>query len=1551
MKKTDKTKIYSDNDKTSVYGGEKKRTKESVHHLKPGDKLTLKGKEYKILEIISESSSEAVIYKVEDAEHQIFALKLYYEFHNPENEPNTEALKRIKNIVDEDILTLIDFGTGINKYKGKYCFEISDFAQGNDLLSVVDFKKKYTAQFIEKEVIPQIFDGIVKLHENRIYHCDLKPQNVFYLDKEQKEIVIGDYGSAKTFEFDAEKSSRKTTTVKGTDFYLPPEQARGFISEKNDYYSFGMILLHLLYPEKIADINNPKNINHLKFKEIVERQFEALPIIDFNPEYERINNLIAGLTLVDYKLRWGKEEVEKWIKGEPVKLNYSVSSKLSIGNVLSFGKYTINTRYDLRDYILNDENWYEDLVEDKDNWEEFTKWTINFFRGDRSKRSALNRLVKDYSQDGVDFVAEAIIRFFIPEHTLSLGFKTYDFAETSSLSKITAEMFVYLLNKLWRSLSEKDLKLFIFRYEFALQQYKRKSDEVKLIMQFLYNNFNEKKTPVNFHDYKVYAYRNASKSSVDMIYGFLSDYLPITHKIYIISKDLNNTLKYEIKRDLTDFLFSIGINDSLTLGSFKGKTTINLPLDIPISENYFDKLAHKIIVAICNERGIDSKTFSEQNIELFSNNLLNTFNKDLKKLSVKYEELIKNLSKKVKRTKEIKKKLRKIKSVINKNKYPEIKNAYQWVNEIEYYSKHREKIERKRRAVRREIRTERLIRLIPVFIIVGLLSSYFIGWALTSDKFMEYVKDVISNIKYHNIKDKKLAVEQIETIFVKGGTFKMGIPNSKRTKEINLNDFYIGKYEITNEQFCQFLNIYGYKYVKDGTYEGKNMVSSGNIKYTKYGWRPKNGTGKYPAEVTWYGANEYCKWAGGRLPTEAEWEYAARGGKMSKSYLYSGSNNYKEVAWFDENSENRMHDVGTKKPNEIGLYDMSGNSWEWCEDWFDKNYKKNKAKVIRGGGYQSSYKEKTVYFRLKTKIDHSNGFRICRNNEDGVANVAPLDEVLVKKNITKNNKMIFVKGGTFYMGSNDNYFKDDVSPMHRVQLKGFYISKYEITNSQFCRFLNEYGSDKVKEGKYKYKKMIYYSNQEQNDFGIDIYDPVSQEHYKQFKIKDGRGIIRTENGWQAAKGFENYPVIYVTWYGANEYCKWAGGRLPTEAEWEYAANGRRKSGGYKYSGANSAKYVAWYLADYAHEVGTTKKANRLGIYDMSGNVWEWCKDWYDKNYYKISPGKNPLNMADTLQYKVIRGGSYFDNSKRCRIKYRGFILPDAHLSNLGFRLCADKAVRIKNESIKNYKAVSENSNPVQQEKELEKRNYKMIFVEGGSFVMGNKNYNSENNIEHKVILSSFYISNYEITNEQFCEFMNAYGKNGVMYGGYFRKFFEEDKQKIYGIWYEKGKWKINNEYKFIPANVSWYGAKMYCKWAGGRLPTEAEWEYAARGGNKSKGYEFAGSNHAEDVAWYNRRDEKSAYKVGLKDANELGIYDMSGNVYEWCEDDYNEYFYKNSPEKNPVYKRHSNIMKSISVRGGAYYSDEKSITVYKRYMENANNLFGGVGFRMVKGVK
>ena len=131
-------------------------------------------------------------------------------------------------------------------------------------------------------------------------------------------------------------------------------------------------------------------------------------------------------------------------------------------------------------------------------------------------------------------------------------------------------------------------------------------------------------------------------------------------------------------------------------------------------------------------------------------------------------------------------------------------------------------------------------------------------------------------------------------------------------------------------------------------------------------------------------------------------------------------------------------------------------------------------------------------------------------------------------------------------------------------------------------------------------------------------------------------------------------------------------RLPTEAEWEYAALGGNKTQGYKYAGSNDLNEVAWdkYNADNkTHPVGL-KKPNELGLYDMSGNAWELCSDWYDEDYYKHSPTDNPRNDK-RAEYRVVRGGSWRSGEERCYSRARNRNIKDHHKSNGGFRLVLD----------------------------------------------------------------------------------------------------------------------------------------------------------------------------------------------------------------------------------------------------------------------------------------
>jgi formylglycine-generating enzyme required for sulfatase activity len=257
----------------------------------------------------------------------------------------------------------------------------------------------------------------------------------------------------------------------------------------------------------------------------------------------------------------------------------------------------------------------------------------------------------------------------------------------------------------------------------------------------------------------------------------------------------------------------------------------------------------------------------------------------------------------------------------------------------------------------------------------------------------------------------------------------------------------------------------------------------------------------------------------------------------------------------------------------------------------------------------------------------------------------------IVKNLTQANlqDMVYVEGGTFQMGSNDN---DDEKPIHTVTVKSFSIDKYEVSITKFAKFieLTGYKTDADKEG----WSFITDRNNAKKRIGVNWRCNISGDVLDTHKQQD-------------------YPVVYVSWNDAVAYAKWAGKRLPTEAEWEYAARGGNKCQGYKYSGSNNIDEVAWYLnnsGNTIHFVGM-KQPNELGIYDMSGNVWEFNSDWYDKYYYQNSPKDNPQGPSSGKGHVVRGGGVIFFAPSSCRIAYRGLSGPNEHGCFIGFRCVKD----------------------------------------------------------------------------------------------------------------------------------------------------------------------------------------------------------------------------------------------------------------------------------------
>lgn len=486
-----KTETYgnSENQKTTAYNSKQKETaaytdiqnkefKSRTHGIGVGDKLNLKNNEYVITGIISEGTGEATIYKVEDNSKKTFAVKLYFEFTNSKEEPNFETLNRIKDVTDPDILKLHDFGVGANKYQGRYCFEISDYAEGGDLFAVANFKEKYTKDFIEKNIVPEILHGIRKLHEFKIYHCDLKPSNIFFKDINQTDLLIGDYGSAKAYDLETEKEVRKSSTVKGTDAYLPPEQARGIISEKNDYYSFGVILLHLLYPEQLASENNTRQVDKRKFEKIVERQYNSQPVVDFNPSYKRLNNLIEGLTLINHLNRFGKTEVEKWLNGEDVEVKYKATETSSV-QAVKLGYATIKTDKDFVNVLETQTNWYDDLIEDPDTFSTVKNWMDSY--RDIPTRKVFDSMIKFYQPLGKDYVKESLLRYFDPEREIRIDMNSFNFFSSNNIKK-DVEAYIAKLDDIWKITGIDKLRFYIFQLEFSLRQLKKSASGESAIL-------------------------------------------------------------------------------------------------------------------------------------------------------------------------------------------------------------------------------------------------------------------------------------------------------------------------------------------------------------------------------------------------------------------------------------------------------------------------------------------------------------------------------------------------------------------------------------------------------------------------------------------------------------------------------------------------------------------------------------------------------------------------------------------------------------------------------------------------------------------------------------------------------------------------------------------------------------------------------------------------------------------------------------------------------------------------------------------------------------
>ena len=391
--------------------------------------------------------------------------------------------------------------------------------------------------------------------------------------------------------------------------------------------------------------------------------------------------------------------------------------------------------------------------------------------------------------------------------------------------------------------------------------------------------------------------------------------------------------------------------------------------------------------------------------------------------------------------------------------------------------------------------------------------------------------------------------------------------------------------------------------------------------------------------------------------------------------------------------------------------------------------------------------------------------------------------------------LLYVPAGEFTMGSEDG--GDDEKPVHIVDLDAFWIDQTEVTNAMYAKC---------------------------EDAGVC--DPPSQTNSS------------TRDSYYGDSEFDDYPVIYVSWDDAKSYCEWVNRRLPTEAEWEKAARGENA---FIYPWGNNKPNTK--LANYDRSVGDTTKAGSYpdgaspyGALDMAGNVQEWVNDWYD-----AYPGNTVGSSDFGTRYKVLRGGEWSDNSLSMPSYVRGNRASLSYVGGdrSGFRCAMDANLETTETSQFELTSTPSPTEPTLGigSTMIGKGGMTLLYVPAGEFTMGSDDGNDNEKPAHKVYLDAFWIDKTEVTNALYAECVVGGGCSELCKDWFF-------KQEIYA------------DYPVLEAR--WTDANDYCSWAGRRLPTEAEWEKAARGEN------------AFTYPWGNEPPDKTIANYDLEDLSGKG---------------------------------------------------------------------------------
>ncbi len=563
---------------------------------------------------------------------------------------------------------------------------------------------------------------------------------------------------------------------------------------------------------------------------------------------------------------------------------------------------------------------------------------------------------------------------------------------------------------------------------------------------------------------------------------------------------------------------------------------------------------------------------------------------------------------------------------------------------------------------------------------------------------------------------EKLMIElpggaELEMIRVKADTFIMGKKGrrdvsahstdifSQEHKVTLKNDFYLGKFEVTAKQYSAVMGS------------------------------PLRGDENLPcANVSWYNAMIFCdklnksgKAPEGfkfSLPTETQWEFAARGGHKSRNYTFSGSNDPEEVMFVDRGiptgSNTRtfrplLQPVGKKGKNELGFYDMSGNAAEWCLDDFIFDGRKVVPEFSREAG-DDSQKERSIRGGMVALLTSRSRpvFRGVRRRPNATYPFIGFRAALIPANTESlADAAIRLDEEAAAAAEEEKKTKKTGKPAARVKKivdmtidlgEGSQLELVKIPAGSFSM------GEAAKNKKYRHPGVRGQREVIKESFYMGIYE-VTQA---QWKAVMGTDIEKISGSGPLCGVGDDFPMYHLTWADAMGFCDQLNksGKapegfkfsLPTDLQWEYAARGSSKGKAYSYAGSDDAESVGWFAADSdvsVHPVGG-KKPNRLGLFDMSGNVAEICLDYYFSrgNGRDARKGRNKNNDDDgggedndgednagrRVEYYAVRGGSWDEKAEYAALHdKRSFLLPSTKYNtfdrvsyslfyNVGFRV-------------------------------------------------------------------------------------------------------------------------------------------------------------------------------------------------------------------------------------------------------------------------------------------